>query len=171
MTSPEEFLLIGRVSAVFGVQGQVKVRAVTDKPDHLRRHIRTLYLGDAHRPYSLTKVFEHKPGLLIMTLGGITTRDAAEELVGSELFIRENEAAPLEQDEYYIHELYGLHVFTEDGAELGTVREVLETGANEVLVVARRGQSDALLPMIRDVVQRIDIPNKRVVVRLLEGLL
>ena len=46
MTSPEEFLLVGRVSTVFGVQGQVKVRAVTDQPDHLRRHIRTVYLGD-----------------------------------------------------------------------------------------------------------------------------
>lgn len=163
--------MIGRVVAVFGVQGQVKVKAITDKPDHLRRHIRTVYLGSALQPYPLGKVFMHKPGLLVMSFGGVTTREAAEELVGNDLYIPEAEAAPLEEGEYYLHQLYGLKVVVIDGAEIGEVREILETGANDVLVVSRKGQSDALIPMIRDVVQEIDFDGGRILITPLEGLL
>ena len=169
--STEEMLLIGQIVAVFGVQGQVKVRAITDKPDHLRRHIRTVYIGPTLQPYTLSKVFMHKPGLLIMTLGGVTTREGAEELLKKEVSIREAEASPLEEGEYYIHQLYGLKVFTADGTLVGEVREILETGSNDVLIVSRRGQNDALIPMIRDVVQEIDFDDGRIVITPLQGLL
>jgi 16S rRNA processing protein RimM len=169
--SPEETLLIGAIVAPFGVRGQVKVRAYTAHVEHLRRRIRLVYVGPERREYTLQKVIEHKPGLLVLSLGGVTTREAAEDLRGQEVAIRESEAAPLEAGEYFIHQLYGLAVVAEDGAPIGRVREVLETGANEVLVVARPDQPDALLPMIHDVVQELDIPGGRVVVRLIEGLL
>jgi 16S rRNA processing protein RimM len=175
MTEPspnlDELLLVGTISEPFGLRGQVKMKVVTDRLDHLARRVRTLYLGEQRRPYQLTKLASPKPGVAVLTLDGVTTREAADELRRAEVYIREHEAAPLDEDEYYIHQLYGLHVFTEDGQQLGTVREVLETGANEVLVVTRIGQSDALLPMIKDVVQELDIPGGRIVVRLLEGLL
>jgi 16S rRNA processing protein RimM len=167
----EDFLLIGEVVAPFGIRGQVKVKSYTDHIDHLRRRIHAVYLGPKHVSYPLKAVIEHKPGLLIVSLGGVTTRENAEALRGSEVAILEHEAAPLEDGEYFIHQLYGLKVVTEDGAEIGTVREVLETGASEVLVVTRLGQPDGLIPMIRDVVQELDIAGGRVVVRLLEGLL
>lgn len=173
MTTPpsDEFLLIGTISGSFGVRGQVKVRSTTDNVEHLRRRIRTVYLGPKRQETPLKSVFEHKPGLLIMTLGSVTTREAADDLRGTEVTIREQEAAPLAPDEYFIHQLYGLTVVTEAGDTLGRVREVLETGANEVLVVQRDGQSDALIPMIRDVIQELDVVNNRVVIRLIEGLL
>jgi 16S rRNA processing protein RimM len=62
-------------------------------------------------------------------------------------------------------------VVTEQGREIGKVREVLETGANDVLIVGRPGKPDGLIPMIHDVVQELDIPNGRLVVRLMHGLL
>src|SRR5688572_8434331 len=167
----EETLLIGQVVASFGTHGQVKVRAYTAHVEHLRRRIKTVYLGPARQPYALQSVIEHKPGLLLLALGGVSTRDAAEDLRGQEVAIRESEAAPLESGEYFIHQLYGLTVVAEDGPTIGRVREVIETGANEVLVVARPDQPDALIPMIHDVVQDLDIPGGRVVVRLIEGLL
>jgi 16S rRNA processing protein RimM len=168
---PDDTLLIGQIVAPFGVRGQVKLRAYTAHVEHLRRRIRAVYIGDERREYTLTGLIEHKPGLLILSLGGVTTRDAAEELRGAEVAIRERDAAPLEEGEYFIHQLYGLIVVDEQGAEIGRVREVLETGANEVLVVARPDQPEALIPMIHDVVQELDIPGGRVVVRLIEGLL
>lgn len=168
---PDETLLIGEIVAPFGLRGQVKVRSYTDQVEHLRQHIRSVFLGPERREYALTGVFEHKPGLLVLSLGGITTREAAEELRGAEVAILEREAAPLAEGEYFIHQLYGLTVVDEAGTEIGRVREVLETGANEVLVVARPGAPELLLPMIYDVVQDLDIPGGRVVVRLLEGLL
>jgi len=169
--SPDDTLLIGQIVAPFGVRGQVKLRAYTAHVEHLRRRIRTVYIGDERREYPLNGLIEHKPGLLVLSLGGVTTRDAAEQLRGAEVAIRERDAAPLEDGEYFIHQLYDLLVVDEQGAEIGRVREVLETGANEVLVVARPDQPEALIPMIHDVVQELDIAGGRVIIRVIEGLL
>lgn len=173
MTTPasDETLLIGEIVAPFGTRGQVKLKAVTDQIEHLRRRVRTVYVGAQRQPYTLKHVIAHKPGLLVLTLSGVSTRDEAENLRGSEVAILESEAAPLGEDEYFIHQLYGLEVVDEAGAPIGTVREVLETGANDVLVVAREGQPDALIPVIHDVVQEFDFPQKRVVIRPIAGLL
>jgi 16S rRNA processing protein RimM len=169
--SPDETLLIGQIVAAFGVRGQVKMRSYTTHVEHLRRHIRTIYLGAERRAYTLSDLFEHKPGLLILTLAGVATRNDAEDLRGQEVAIRESEAAPLEEGEYFIHQLYGLKVVAEDGTEIGRIKEVIETGANDVLIVTRPDQPEALIPMIHDVVQNLDISGGRVVVRLLDGLL
>lgn len=168
--SAEEVLLIGTIAAAFGLNGQVKLRAITNNPGHLRR-IRTLYIGPKRQAYGLTKLQQPKPGTLILTLDGVSTRDAAEALRGAEVSILERDAAPLGEDEYFIHQLYGLTVLHEDGSEIGRVREVLETGANEVLIVTRPGKADALIPMIRDVIRELDVPAGRVTIRPLEGLL
>jgi 16S rRNA processing protein RimM len=164
-------ILIGQIVAAFGVRGQVKMKAITDQIEHLRRRIRTLYLGPKLQEYTLKGLIEHKPGLLILTLANVTTREQAEELRGQDVAILESQAAPLEEGEYFIHQLYGLTVVSDQGEELGKVRDVLETGANDVLVVARPGKSDGLIPMIHDVVQELDIAGGRVIVHVLEGLL
>lgn len=169
--TPDTTILIGQIVAAFGVRGQVKMKAITAQVDHLRRRIRTLYLGPKLQAYTLKSLIEHKPGLLILTLGGVTTREAAEGLRGQEVAILEREAAPLEEGEYFIHELYGLAVVSDAGETIGTVREVIETGANEVLVVKRDGKPDGLIPMIHDVVQALDFAGGRVVVHLMPGLL
>ncbi|MBS1968000.1 MAG: 16S rRNA processing protein RimM [Chloroflexi bacterium SZAS-1] len=169
--SPENTMLIGQIVAAFGVRGQVKMRAITDQIEHLRRRIRTIYLGPKFQEYALKGLIEHKPGLLILTLAGVTTREQAEELRGQDVSILENQAAPLEEGEYFIHQLYGLKVVSDTGEDIGTVREVLETGANDVLVVKRPGKTDGLIPMIHDVVQELDTTSGRVVVHVLPGLL
>lgn len=169
--APEEYLLIGEIVGPFGTRGQVKLKAVTDQIEHLRRRVRTLYVGAKRQSYTLRQVIVHKPGLLVLTLSGVGTRDEAENLRGSEVAILERDAAPLGEDEYFIHQLYGLQVVDEAGAPIGTVREVLETGANDVLVVAREGKPDALIPVIRDVIQQFEFAEKRVVIRPIEGLL
>ncbi|MCX7789692.1 MAG: ribosome maturation factor RimM [Chloroflexaceae bacterium] len=169
--SPDEFLLIGQIAAPFGVRGQIKVKSFTDRPEHLSRHVRTGYLGDQHTPLTLTGVFEHKPGLLVVTLREITSREAADALRGIEIYIRASEAAPLAEDEYFLHQLIGLQASTEDGQVIGQVREVLETGAGEVLVIARPDHADALVPMVRDFIVTLDIANGRVIIRPIEGLL
>ena len=169
--SPDELLLIGFVSAPFGVRGQIKLKSVTDRPDHLKRHIRTIYLGKSLTPYQLKNLFEHKPGLLIISLQGVDTPEAVSDLRGSEVYILERESAPLSEDEYFIHQLYGLEVLTEAGEVIGKVREVIITAAQEVLIVARPGQADALIPMVREIVISLDILAGKAVIRPIEGLL
>jgi 16S rRNA processing protein RimM len=169
---PDELLLIGYVVAAFGMRGQFKLRAITDRPDYLQKRIRTIYIGTQYKytPYQLHNVFQHKPQLLVMTVQGITKREHAEDLRGAEVFILETDAAPLGTDEYYIHQLYNLRVETTEGAILGYVQEVIATGSNEVLVVRRPDQPDALIPMIHDVVQTLDVVGQRIIIRLLPGL-
>jgi 16S rRNA processing protein RimM len=168
--SPDQLLLVGEFAGSFGLRGQLKLRSYTDAPDHLRRNVRVLYVGPNRTAYRMLRAAEHKAELFILTLDGITTREQADALTRAEVFILETDAAPLAEDEYFIHQLYGLKVFTDTGEELGTVREVLVTGANEVLVVPRPG-GEVLVPMIHDVVRELDISGGRIVIHPLEGML
>lgn len=172
-TTPQsnEYVLVGEIVAAFGIRGQLKVRSLTDRVDHLRLKIKQIYVGPKHQVYQVKETFEHKPGLLIMTLDGVKSRTDAENLRGSEVAILEGQTAPLETDEYFLHDLYDMEVMLESGEPFGKVREVLQTGANDVLVVARPDQPDALLPVIHDVIVSMDTAQKRMVVRLIDGLL
>lgn len=167
----DDLLLIGTIVAPFGVRGQLKLKSLTDRPEYLGRRIRLVFVGRDRTPHTITNAFEHKPGLVILTLQGVDGRDAADELRGEEVYIRETDAAPLAADEYFIHQLYGLMVFNEVGEEIGKVREVMSQGPNELLIVARKGKPDALIPMVKEFVIELDIPGGRVVIRPIEGLL
>lgn len=169
--SPDELLLIGVIAGPFGIKGQLKLKSFTDQSDYLRRHLREILLGKSLAPYTLIKLHEHKPGVLILTLRGVDSREAADELRGVEVFIRQADAAPLAADEYYLHDLVGLQVSTVAGDAIGTVREIIETGVHEVLVVPRVGQTDALIPLVRTFIAELDIPGRRVVIKPIEGLL
>ncbi|NJK79568.1 MAG: 16S rRNA processing protein RimM [Chloroflexaceae bacterium] len=170
MNQPDELLLIGVIVAAFGLHGQVKAHAITDRPEHIARRVRTVYVGRDYTPYRLLHVHLHKPGVVLLKLEGVHDRDTAEALRRSEVYIREEDAAPLEAGEYYIHDLYDLYVDTVAGERIGQVREVLETGANEVLVVTRPDQPDVLIPMIREIVQELDFEGKRIIIQPMEGL-
>jgi 16S rRNA processing protein RimM len=169
--SEDELLLIGRVAGSFGIRGQLKVVALTANIDHIQRKARTIYLGPRQTEHRLISVLEHKPGLLIMTIDRVTSREAADELRGSDVSIRETDAAPLEEGEYFLHSLYGLKVLTDTGEEIGQVREVIETGANDVLVVSRPEGGEALIPVIQDVVRELDVEGGRIVIHPIPGLL
>jgi 16S rRNA processing protein RimM len=174
----DNFLLVGYIVGSFGVRGQVKLKIISDNPEHIAQNVKTIYLQQAGRrnaqeaytPHHIQSVIQHKPGILVVSFAHISTRDDADMLRRSEVYIEEEDAAPLEEGEYFIHQLYGLHVYTVEGEKVGEVREVLQTGANDVLIVAREGQPDILIPMIQDVVQQVDFAQERIEVRLLEGL-
>ncbi|NJM08890.1 16S rRNA processing protein RimM, partial [Candidatus Gracilibacteria bacterium] len=143
------------------MKGQLKLRLVSDRPDHLERRVKTLYIGKLRQPYTLKSAFQHKSNLMIVTLDGVASRDDAEALRGSEVAIREQDAAPLADDEYFLHQLHELQVMTEAGEAIGTVRDIVETGASDMLVVRRLGKTDALIPMVRDFIVELDIPGGR----------
>jgi 16S rRNA processing protein RimM len=167
----EELLLAGYIVGAFGIKGQLKLRLISDRPDHLERRVKTLYIGKQRQLYQLKSAFQHKSNLLIITLDGVSTRDDAEALRGSEVSIREQDAAPLAADEYFHHQLHNLQVVTENGESIGTVRDIVETGASDMLVIRRPGKTDALIPMVRDFIVELDIPAGRIVIRPIEGLL
>ncbi len=105
----------------------------------------------------------------LVKLVGIDTRDQAEGLKGGELVIHPEELPELPQGEFYHFQLLGMSVEDEDGHYLGTLEDIFPTGSNDVYVV-RSGGEEILLPAIDEVIRQVDPEKKRMVVRILEGL-
>jgi 16S rRNA processing protein RimM len=151
----------------FGVHGELKVEILTDYPEQLAR-LRTVYLGAAGTPWTIESVRLHK-GAALFKLEGCNDRTAAEALRGALVQITSEDAVPLEEDEYYEHQIVGMGVFEQDGTFLGKVTEIISTGANDVYVVVG-SEGELLLPVIKSVILEIDLETDRMIVHLLEGL-
>jgi 16S rRNA processing protein RimM len=171
--SVASYLAIGRISGAHGIRGEVKVEVLTDFPERFKPGAHT-YLGvgtddqDA-RSARIVAARPHKGGLLVK-LDIIPDRNTAELLRDQYLLIPEAEAMPLGDHENYLHDLIGLQVEMADGQPLGAVKEILITKANDVYVVDGPN-GEILIPALRDVVLRVDLPAHRMVVALPEGLL
>ena len=167
------FLAVGRVSRPHGVRGELRVVLLTDYPGRLGQHA-YFYLASPDSPemvrrYPVEKLRRHKE-VLLLKLGGCDDRTGAEELRGQLVQIPTEEAVPLEEGEYYDFQLIGVKVEAESGETLGQVVEVLKTGANDVYIV-RGSWGEVLLPAVKDVVLKLDIEARQMVVNLLPGLL
>ncbi|WP_146738011.1 ribosome maturation factor RimM, partial [Bacillus tropicus] len=94
-----------------------------------------------------------------------------EHLRNMVIKVPEEDLGELEEDEFYFHEIIGCEVVSEDGELIGTVKEILTPGANDVWVVARKGKKDALIPYIASVVKDININEKKIKIHVMEGLI
>ena len=107
---------------------------------------------------------------MLVTVKELKDINEAELYKGAGIWIPEEDALPLEENEYYMRDLYGLAVVTEEGEELGTLADIYETGANDVYAIRQEGKKDLLIPAIQQCIVSVDIKNRIMVVRLLEGL-
>lgn len=162
------FLVIGQILKPHSVRGDVRVKPLTDLPERFT-WLETVYIGeDDLQPVAVESTRFHGQ-LVLLKLAGYDSREAVQELRGQYLLVPQSEAIPLEEGEYYLYQLEGLQVFTDEGEDLGELVQVMETGANNVFVV--RGESgDLLLPDTDEVVMEIDFENCRMTVHLLAGL-
>ena len=107
---------------------------------------------------------------VIVKFKGIDNINDIEKYKGKGLFVPREDAVPLDEDEYYIADLIGMEVFTEDG-RFGVVKDVMETGANEVYIVESDDHGEVLIPAIRQCVLDVNVEEKKMLVRLLDGLI
>jgi len=170
----EHTLVIGEVVGIHGIRGVVKVRSYVESPDIFLPDAQVL-LGGAHgekKSYTIQWVKPHKKGLL-MALDGVTECSQAEALVGTLLYMDPGALPKLEDDTYYWFELIGLSVFTVENDYLGKVESILPTGSNDVLVVkdpVKGPEYEVLVPALATVVQSVNLDEKRIRVKLPEGL-
>ena len=122
------------ILAPHGVRGEFKVRLQTDDPEHLLT-IKRLFLGDETTSRTVLGARLHAGNALIR-LQGISTPETVERFRGTPLRIRGADARPLAANEYFLYQMIGLEVFDESGNRLGRVTDLMETGANDVLVIA-----------------------------------
>lgn len=157
------WVVAGRIAGMYGVRGWVRVMSFTDPPDNLLGFPRWRLDGpQGSREVTVLEGRRHGKGL-VARLGGVADRDAAAALIGAEVAVERASFDPPEAGHYYWADLEGLVVATVDGTELGRVDHLVETGANDVMVVA--GERRRLVPFVAgDVVVEVDLAGGRIVV-------
>lgn len=152
-------VVVGRIGAPVGLRGAVRVWSYTVPPEALLDY-RTLQAGSVPNGRVMqVQAGEIRGRSLVLQFAGVTDRDAAARLNGTDLAVERRQLPPLPDGEFYWADLEGLAVVTLDGQALGTVATLMETGANDVLVV-RDGPRERLIPYLRDsVVRQVDLPG------------
>jgi 16S rRNA processing protein RimM len=156
-------LLLGQVVGVHGLQGWLKLRSHTDPIDAILNYQpwQLRHRGGEQQIARVRSKMQTKG--LVIQLPGIDTREAAEALVGAEIWVDRSLLPPAAPGEYYWVDLEGLAVATVDGRDLGRVHHVMATGANDVLVV--HGDRERLIPFVQpDVVTAVDLDAGRITV-------
>lgn len=166
----EQLLRVGVISSTHGVRGEVKVYPTTDDVNRFKK-LKKVVL-DTGREYmdleiSGVKFFKN---MVILKFKGIDNINDIEKYKGKDLLVTRDQAVPLEEDEYFIYDIIGAKVVTEDGNEFGELKEVLQTGANDVYVVKTTEGKEILLPVIEECILDIDIDNKIVTAHIMPGL-
>ncbi len=167
--------MLGRVAGAHGVRGEIRVRWLGDGPDTL---LGAGELGLAREPddpaprsYEVQQGGTGRAGEVRLKLRGVDDRDQAAELRGCFVTMDAASTPPLPEGEYYWYQLVGCRVETAAGEPVGTVRELLEAGAHDVLAVEGDDGRTRLIPTAREFLLEIDVEQARIVVRDLEGLL
>ena len=160
------FTGVGRVLRPHGLRGELRVMVFNPAAPNLQAGRTNSMSGQKHR----VQRARHDRDAWIIQLSGVVDRNAAETLRGQLLEAPDNDVLRDDADSFFVHELIGLKVVTDAGRELGTLTEVIFTGANDVYVVKGEGR-EYLIPAIAQVVSRIDLPVSVMTITPMPGLL
>jgi 16S rRNA processing protein RimM len=167
-TSPP-YITVGRVLKPFGVNGWVKVESLSTNPQRFREGSTFLLEGREKGERLVLEEMREAPDAILIKFKGLENRELAMPIAGKLLLITTEELGDSPRDSLWEHQLLGLKVRTVDGVDLGEVVEILETGANDVLVV--KGQREHLIPMIEEVLVGVDLDEGAMVIKPIPGLL
>jgi 16S rRNA processing protein RimM len=157
--SEETLIHLGKISGVHGVKGWLKVFSFTRPMEGILDYPNWLISNAGQLTQSIEIVEGRKQGRgLVVRLAEIDSRTAAEQLIGFDIHVERSELPDIETGECYWIDLIGLSVQTQQGDSLGTIKQIMETGANDVLVV--HGDRERLIPYVQDrVIKQIDLDN------------
>ncbi len=164
------YFQIGKITSTHGIGGTFRVFPTTEDAGRFRLLKTVLILHKGEKlPFTVEKVSFQK-NMVLLKVKEINDINVAEGYRNDAIYITDAQALPLEEDEYYTRDLYDMQVVTEDGTLLGRLDDIIATGANDVYVVKKEGEKDLLLPAIKDCILSVDVEQKTMTVRLLEGL-
>ncbi|MGM0750405.1 MAG: ribosome maturation factor RimM [Bacillota bacterium] len=170
----EKWFKVGKIVNTHGVKGEVKIVSTTDFPEERYQKGNTLYLfqGQNSEPISLViKSHRNHKSFDLLTFEGYENINEVEKFKEGILKVQEDQLQDLEEGEYYFHEIVGCKVVTTEGEELGTIKEILSPGANDVWVVKGQRGKEHLIPYIEDIVKTVDIDKQLITIEPMEGLL
>ena len=163
------FVIVGKFRRPHGIRGEIIMTVLTDYPDLITPGI-TLYIGNNYHPYTIRSIRWHGGDMLI-ALAELPDRTAVEIFRNIMVYMKAEDIPELPEGEYYSHQLVGMDVITDQDQELGKIKEILITGANDVYLVESADGQQVLLPVIEQVVLNIDHESRKILVHILPGLL
>ena len=166
-----KYLEIGQIVNTFGIKGMVKIKPFTDDINRFDR-LKKIYISNKNgkKEYQIQEVKYHK-NMVLMKLEGVDTPEQADLLRQSYLLVDRADEEPLEEGVYYIVDLLGLEVYTDDNKLLGKVDDIFNTGSNDIYVVKDEMGKQILLPGIPDVLKNVDLEKGIITVHLIPGLI
>jgi 16S rRNA processing protein RimM len=169
-----KYLLLGEILRPHGVRGEMRLKILTDYPERVAE-IDTVYIGQGShdeyaRPYRVESARFHKKYLLLK-VEELPDRDAVDPMRGLYVMVDMANAVPLDDDEIYLYELIGMTVQTDEGDALGQIKDVLETGANDVYIVNSPRYGELLIPAHDETLLDVNLEQKTVTMTLPDGLL
>lgn len=166
----QNYFEVGQIVNTFGVKGMVKVKPFTDDISRFEE-LKEVYICQKENKQKVTieKVSYHK-NMVLLKIKGIEDMTAAEKVKGLYLEIDRKQAKKLPKDTYFIADLLGLEVYSDEGEMLGIVDDIFPTGSNDVYVVKNELGKQILLPSIPEVLKDIDLEKGKITVHLLKGL-
>ena len=164
-----DLLQVGVITTTHGIRGEVKVFPTTDDP-HRFEVLPSILLDTGKELCELeiqrVKYFKQ---FVILKFKDVDDINEIEPYKGKSLYVTRDMAVPLKENEYYIGDLIGMEVFLEDGSYFGTLKDVMETGANDVYIVQTEDR-EVLIPAIKDCILKVDVEDNKMTIHLLKGL-
>lgn len=167
----EQLLQVGVITQPHGVRGEVKVFPTTDDPVRFKK-LKKVILDTGKEKLDLevehVKFFKQ---FVIVKFKEFDNINDIERYKRCSLLVTRENAVPLEEDEYFVADMIGMKVITEDGTEFGTLSDVMETGANDVYVIDSKEHGEVLMPAIKECVLNVDMESGIITVHLMSGLI
>ena len=166
-----DYLQVGVITSTHGIRGEVKVFPTTDDP-HRFQSLKKLVLDTGKTYLSLevegVKFFKQ---FVILKFKGIDNINDIEKYKKMPLLVSREDAVDLEDDEYFMADMIGMKVYTDDGIPFGILKDIMETGANDVYVVESEEHGEVLLPAIKECILEVNVEEEKMVVHLMSGLI
>ncbi len=167
----EQFLRVGVISGAHGLKGEAKVFPTTDDPARFKELKRVFLDTEKEKRELRIEGVKFLKKYVVLKFKGYDDINEIEEYKGKDLLVSREDAVELGEDENFIVDLIGMEVETDTGETLGTLTDVIRTGANDVYAVETPEGKEILLPAIRDCILKVDVEQKHMLVHVLEGLL
>lgn len=168
-TDEPVFVLIGKFRKPHGIRGEIRMTVLTDFPE-LVSPGQIVYVGEKHQAYTVRDIRWHG-GDMLVSLKELQDRTAVEIFRNIMVYMKSIDMPELPEGEYFIHQLVGMEVITDQGEKLGVLKEILITGANDVYLVESQEGKELLLPATEEVVLDINQETAQILVHIIPGLL
>ena len=167
----DEFITIGKVVSTQGNKGEVNILPLTNSTDRFKNLVTVSLRNNKSQTTLNIEKIRIKENTVILKLKDIESIEEAKIIVGSFLEVERKNAVKLPKNTYFIFEIIGLEVYTENNIFLGKVENVISTGSNDVYIVKGENKKELFIPAIREVVKNVNLEKKRITIKMVDGLI